>query len=349
MALNAPRLRALAAKVVVPYASAYAQLHSEFAARMFPENPRRRDPRYLRWKFRSLDQDASEGFLLALRDGHVVGQIGMTPVQAQVGNKQYQAQWLCDLMVEPSFRLLGIAPMLVAQAIHRNALTLAFNPPANVIDIFEKLGFRKLLGPVMMLLPLNASHVLSQRFEKNSQRFVPVLASLARPLLAWRVRKLRNQLDREPATNCHWEDLVELVQDWQRKLSVPHVIHDRSFLQWRCPGVETYSQDIRGFRTLGGSYLLFGEELPYLYVYDWAGADWDETRKLFAQLWLFGRQVGAKTISVLANTDQEQEWLRQLGFLARRTRSSIYCFVPEEISLPFERFHFCHCDSHANL
>lgn len=349
MAFDVSRLRAMATKVVVPYASEYAQLHADFAARMWPGKQRRCDPHYNRWKFRGPDQGPVAGHLLAVRSGKVVGQIGSTPVEAQVGNHQYHAQWMCDLMVEPAWRLMGIAPLLVAQATNRKALSLAFNPPPKVVDIFEALGFRKLLGPVRMLLPLNATHFLSESVNGSLRRFVPTFAFLARPLIALRARKLRHPANGEQVTNNSWEALVETIEEAQRRVSAPHVIHDRAFLQWRCPGLQTYSQSMRGLHTADGSYLLFGEDLPFLYVYDWASANEAETRALFAQLWFLGQQAGAKTISVLANSDQEQQWLRELGFLTMRRRTCIYYFAAENIPLTLERFHFCHYDSHANL
>jgi hypothetical protein len=278
----------------------------------------------------------------------------MTPVQAQVCGKQIAAKWICDFMVDPDYRLRGFAPLLMAQAIKAPGLTLGDNPTEMLTPVVRGLGFREFAAPYKMLLPLNAAQLLSWKMPKRFQWLIPSLAWLTRPYLVWRARKLSDQGGHEVATPCRWDDLVELISHRQRDLDKPHVVHDRSFLEWRCPGAPRFSKEMRGLRTARGGYLLWGDDHPDhydpdLFVFDWSAENADECRALFSGVCLAAEKVGARTISVLVNTLQEQAWLRNLGFLKVPTPVKMFCYPPEQIPSDMQCFHFCHYDAHANL
>jgi len=354
MALNLARLQRMAAGVIVPYTQEHAAAHAEFAARMWPKNERRRSSNYNRWKYRAPNRGCVERHLLALWDGKVVGQVGMTPVQAHVGGRQVAAKWICDFMVDPDYRFRGFAPLLMAQAINTPGLTLGDNPTEMLTPVVKGFGFREFAAPYKMLLPLNAAQILSWKLPQKFRWLIPAVALLTRPFLKWRARKLLSRSLGKMATPCRWDDLLELVSRRQRDLDVPHVVHDRSFLEWRCPGAPGFSKEMRGLRTASGGYLLWGDDHPDRYdpdvhVFDWSAANADDCQALFSGVCQAAEELGARTISVLVNTPQEQAWLRNLGFLKVPTPVKVFCYPPQQIPSDMHRFHFCHYDAHADL
>ena len=74
---------------------------------MWPSKKRRRIEKYIRWKFRGNETGDVNGLLLALEKNKVVGQLGLIPVKFKHLNKIHNAQWACDLMVDPDLRKRG--------------------------------------------------------------------------------------------------------------------------------------------------------------------------------------------------------------------------------------------------
>jgi len=73
-----------------------------FASSYYPQT-RRRIPEYIYWKFRSSQVDHCDSFILALKNGKVVGQLGLIPVVLKIGENTFEAQWFCDLMLDTKF------------------------------------------------------------------------------------------------------------------------------------------------------------------------------------------------------------------------------------------------------
>ena len=100
------------------------------------------------------------GFLLAVIDGRVVGQLGVIPVRLRVGDSETPAQWACDLMVEPALRRKGTGSLLFAAAMARDCVTLGSDPSPAADVTMARMGFQPLSSAWKMFLPLDWSHVL---------------------------------------------------------------------------------------------------------------------------------------------------------------------------------------------
>jgi len=353
MPIAVSKLSRMAEEIVVPYSEEHAQAHAEFAARNWPDNQLRRDPRYIRWKYRSAASGPIEGLLLAVRDNRVVGQLGLTPLVIRTNGTEHAVQWASDFRVEPAFRLQGIGPMLIAKAVSGELPFITDGPTVQSRPILQKLGLRELKGPQEMHLPMApmraASRFLNRTVVQKERRLVQAISFLAPMYLGWRTRRLRQPGEYCRVVKCRWQEVAGLVREAQRTNVVPHVVHDARFLNWRCTRLGEGLDGMHGLLTNRGGHLLFGKQRSQLYAFDWAASDWEECRALFSTVWNAGREMGVDSLTVLVNRRQEQEWLHRLGFFAAASPVEVYYYSHGNSLFPTAHLHFCHLDAHANL
>jgi GNAT superfamily N-acetyltransferase len=337
-----------AADVVVPYSEEYEQAHMDFAAKMWPAKGRRRNSTYNRWKFRGAKRGQVEGLLLAINDGKVIGQLGLIPVTARIGEEDYPCQWACDLMVDASVRRKGIGSLLLAKAMSRDVITLGSNPGAAADVVMARLGFRPLVGPRLMVLPLQLSEVMSWKVPRSLSRMIPLLSIMGQPLVILRQRALAKAKPRVKATSCKWEEVVDLIQQHQATFTNPHVRHDPEFLQWRCSGLAHLSPELQAVKTESGGYAIVGAASPAFYVYDWSARDREEFLALFHLIYQIARAAKVETIQALAQDESEESWLKSVNFLGFRQRFKIICY-PEQPLARQQYFRYSIFDSDGNL
>src|SRR5580765_5995818 len=129
-------------------------MHEEFILKVWPAKRRRRVESYNRWKFRGPAKGNVDGLLLALKENKVVGQLGLLPVKLKNGSKIYNAQWACDLMVDPDYRNLGTGQILFETGLERDVITLGNNPSPRAEKLMLKIGFKPMDSGRNMVFPL---------------------------------------------------------------------------------------------------------------------------------------------------------------------------------------------------
>lgn len=102
------------------------ELLREFQKVHFGELSRQRDDAFFHWLFERNPHRDPEGSALWLckRDGRIVGQQGAIPTVLKVGEREYRASWGIDLMVDPEWRLKGVAPALSTAYQHSTDIAL---------------------------------------------------------------------------------------------------------------------------------------------------------------------------------------------------------------------------------
>lgn len=320
-----------------------------FAAKMWPTRRRRRDSTYNRWKFRGAKRGQVDGLLLAINDGEVIGQLGLIPVTARIGEEHYPCQWACDLMVDASVRRKGIGSLLLAKAMSRDVITLGSNPSAAADAVMARLGFRSLMGPRLMVLPLQLSEVLSWKVPESLSRMIPLLSLMGQPLVMLRHRALAKAKPRVKAMSCKWQEVVHLIRKHQATLTNPHVCHDLEFLQWRCSGLVNLSPELQAIKTESGGYAIVGPASPAFYVYDWSARDREEFLALFYLIYQMARDAKIETIQALAQDESEESWLKTVNFLGLRRRYKIICYSAQQLVQWYQNFHYSLYDSDGNL
>lgn len=331
---------------IVPYDAPFAKVHQEFAARNWPTKNRRRSEKYIRWKFRGQTSGPVNGFLLAVSDDEVFGQLGVIPVRLRAGDIDAPAQWACDLMVEPSLRRKGIGSLLFSAAIRRDCVTLGSDPSPAADITMARMGFQPLSSAWKMVLPLEWSHVLSWKLPSSLKFMLPVLSTMSKPI-AWGLgRKLRCHTDVETAP---WQNAVERIQYFQSYLRLPHIIHDQEFLNWRCNGLEGFSPRLNAICPVKHAYAIFEATRTYFFVYDWGAEDKADTLLLFSHIYQLAKQHRSKTILVLANREADKKTLSRLGFMTMRHPTKVIYYPTSVLFEKQTAFHYCLYDSDGNL
>src|SRR5690606_6549679 len=114
---------------IKPYSAEFEEAHIQFASKYWTKG-RRKNPEYIYWKFRGNPNTNLPGFILAIDDNKVVGQLGVIPSIISIEDKIYDAQWACDLMVDMDYRGKNVAKQLYDYAHNLKSITLGSNPSA---------------------------------------------------------------------------------------------------------------------------------------------------------------------------------------------------------------------------
>ncbi len=88
-----------------------------FLLRQYGPGAHQVDPASFAWRFDHHPDRPSESPILWVcrRDGHIVGQQAGLPLRLYVEGQPLTAAWAIDLMVDPAWRLRGVAPALTAR------------------------------------------------------------------------------------------------------------------------------------------------------------------------------------------------------------------------------------------
>lgn len=312
---------------IVPYSEKFAEVHSAFASKMWPSKKRRREEKYLRWKFRGPAKGEISGLLLAVFNNVVVGQIGLIPVMVQIANQSFPAQWICDYMVDQSLGS-GTGFFLLKAAMARSVISLGSNPSPSAFGTLIRAGFSIIQGPTAMVLPLNLKQVLSWKIKTSW--LVSFLSQIGRPILSLRSISIAKYYGNIKVERSSWRDIVPLIQKRQAMITKPYTIHDAEFLEWNCSGFEGLSPERKAVRTASGSYGLYQATPTYFYVYEWYACNKSEMIALFHELYAIARSAGSQTIKVFCQDENEEKWLRGVGFLKMRRKVQILFYPPDQ-------------------
>jgi GNAT superfamily N-acetyltransferase len=347
------RLADIAAETVTvaPYEERLQAAHERFVGRMWPSKRRRRDARFIRWKFRGPVQGAVNGLLLAVSGNEVVGQLGLIPASLRIDGERVACQWACDLMVDATLRRRGIASLLFDAALARGIVTLGSNPSTAADVTMQRIGFRSLDGPAMAVFPLRPAHVVSW---KMPARFAPangVVGAVLRPFFRWRGRRLYADGGhrQEAVKRGPWRTVAGLVAEQQGRQTEPLIVHDEEFLDWRCEGLSGFADPLVALHMQKGSYAIVGAARPYFYVFDWFAWSWDEFIGLFSTIRAMASEARAMTLEAYAQVPEERSWLRRAGFLFMRHPCKILCHPPARFLPRHPRMRYSIIDSDGNL
>jgi len=321
--------------------------HEEFSLKVWPGKKRRRVESYNRWKFRGPKICDVNGLLLAVENKKVIGQLGFIPVKLRYKKKIYDAQWACDLMVDPDYRKLGIGSRLFKEGMKREAISLGNNASPRADRLMLNMGFRPLQSGRLMFFPLDARHLLKWVVPSKIDFTIPVLNKLIQPYFY-----IKKNLLKQKETNikiCAWEDVFDQIVQRQRENNSPHILHDMDFMNWRATGLENFSKRIDAAKNNDGSYALHNVFLPYYNVYEWHCKDLTGLKSLIALLLNLAIKNKASTLQMVANNNEEEKWLSSLGFIKSRNKERIINYSKDNIFTEADKFYFTLYDTDLNL
>lgn len=310
------RLRSLARRVE---AADYADLQ-RFQAEHFGAASRQADAGCFAWRFHQHPHLDGLPLWICRRDGRIVGLQAGLPVRLQVGDHDIAAAWAIDLMVEPEWRLRGIAPALGEALQDSTPLLCGLNISDAAHKAFRRAGWRD-LGTVprfaRLIRPLAAgqtplgSQAATPAQALASRLAAPLFAAFdAIALPAWRGRSRLEAIER-------FDERVAAV--WRR--AAPHypvmARRDLETLRWRydlAPHAEAYRRHYltRNGETLG--YVVTRSKGQSLVAVDYLCAP-DDVAPLFAHTLRLARRSGARLLVCLAQAPAVQRRLLPLGFV----------------------------------
>ncbi len=333
--------------VIVPYGDALVDAHREFCNIVWPGKKRRREEEYNRWKFRGPVNGDVNGLLLAVSSGKVLGQLGLIPVTVTSRNKQRNAQWACDLMVDPEYRKSGIGNKLFMNAFERDMITLGNNPSPRAEALMLKAGFTKISSGRMMVFPLDASHILKWIIPDKLNFATPAIAAILQIYFSYKSSKILNR--ESQFKECRLTEVWESIAELQSTSDAAQILHDKDFLLWRAAGFKQYSPELKCMKSEDGSFAIHCDFKPSYNIYDWNCKTFDITLEMISNVIARATKTECKIVQTVANTKEEETWLSKLGFVRARNEENIIHFSADGFLLNAGQFRFTLYDTDLNL
>ena len=314
---------------------------------MWPSKKRRRIEKYIRWKFRGNETGDVNGLLLAIEKNKVVGQLGLIPVKFKYRSEIYNAQWACDLMVDPELRKTGIGNKLFTEALSRDMVSLGNNPSPRAEKVMLSIGFKPVQSGRTMVFPLNVKHLMNWALPEKIKFAIPVAGRMIQPYYSLKKNSLlKIKSDFEIA---EWKNLNDLITRRQESDDYTGIVHDIEFMSWRVEGLENFTPNIKTIKNKEGSYALHSEFKPYYQVYDWYCKDNSELKKMLSEITAAAIKTEAQTIQIVANSHEEEIQLGKAGFIKSRNIERII-YYSKKLSIDSKaKFYFTLYDTDLNL
>lgn len=285
--------------------------------------------------------------LIALINNKVVGQLGLIPVKFRHENRTYNAQWTCDLIVDPDHRKKGIGNKLFAEAMSRDMVSLGNNPSPRAEKVMLSIGFKPLQSGRTMVFPVNVKHLMNWVLPDKLKFSIPVAGRIIQPYYSFKKNSLLKSESDFKTTD--WFELIKLISARQDSFDYTGIVHDKDFMSWRVNGLENYTSDIKSIINSEGSYALHSGFKPYYQVYEWYCRDETELKKMLSEITREAVKDGAQTIQIVANSQDEERMLHKAGFIRSRNIERII-YHSDRLSLDSRvKFYFTLYDTDLNL
>ncbi len=321
--------------------------HEDFALKVWPDKRKRRDENYIRWKFRASQKGEVSGLLLALSKNRILGQLGLIPVKLKFNQKIYEAQWACDLMVDPEFRKRNIGRKLLEVAVERKIFTLGNNPSPEAERVMKNFGFQQVESGRTMFFPIKSLNLLKWVIPDKINFIKPMLNLFVQPYFTFKIHKILKE--KSNFFNCTWRDIIELIDSEQSEHSYTGILHDEDFLKWRMDGISNFTNKPGVSRTSSGNFVIKMPFPPFLNVYDWSCKKFADIRETCAYLVNAAVINKNEIIQMIANDTFQEKSLRRIGFIGARNIEKIIYFSKAERFGRNVKFNFSLYDSDVNL
>lgn len=291
-----------------------------FLERHFGTDSTQANPRSFAWRFRDTPHaDGPPPVWICRRDGRIVGHQAGLPVRLRAGERDVAANWAIDLLVEPAWRLRGVAPALGAELQASAPLVCGLNISEAAHKTFRRAGWldlgmvprcARLIRPFETGTRPLGTHAADRRTAVASRIAAPLLSAYdaaALPLLRARTRL-------QPI--ARFDERADTV--WRQ--AAPHyrvlARRDLACLRWRfdqAPQADAYDRHYLLRRGEPVGYLVTRQRGRSLMAVDYLCPP-GEVMALFAQALMLARRSGALLLACLAQPPEIQRRLAPLGF-----------------------------------
>ncbi|MBK8982158.1 MAG: GNAT family N-acetyltransferase [Ignavibacteria bacterium] len=332
---------------ITPYSDELVKLHEEFCIKVWPDKKRRRSEKYNRWKFRGKEKGDVNGLLIAVSEGKVIGQLGLIPVRLKYGKEIFDAQWACDLIVDPELRKKGIGNLLFEYGIKRNMVTLGNNPSPNAKALMLSKGFKHIRSAARMTFPLDPSDLLNWVLPSRLKFLSGISGKITMPY--FNIKRKKYKSEKTEFEYCDTIATAPIISLCQTERDQAEILHDIEFLKWRVDGLENFSHRLETMKSGEKSYAVHSHFHPYYNVYDWNCTDEKLFNDMLSEIFTAAVKSGAKTIQIMANNPIEEKLLKEAGFIRSRNTETVIQSSPGKSIDSAEYFHFSYYDTDNNL
>ncbi len=263
------------------------------------------------------------------------------------GDKFYEAQWACDLIVDPEYRKLGTGKILFKAGNSRDKITLGNNPSPKAEALMLKSGFKPINSGKLMVFPIEPRQILSWVMPKKYFFALAPVSKIVKPYFSYKKSRLKNQ--DKVFDLCSWKDVAENVKLYQQKNKYIQILHDENFLKWRASGFKHYFPEIKAMKTGKGSFALFSYFRPYFNIYEWYCNDESDFRSMFSGLFKVASEEKAETIQIISNNEAEMRLLSGVGFIRSRSNERVIYHSQSVNFSDSDYFYFTLYDTDLNL
>jgi len=318
---------------IIDYAIKYEEAHANFASKFYPQK-RRRIPEYIYWKFRSKQIDKCESFILAVKEDKVVGQLGLLPVVLKIGEDSFEAQWFCDLMLDPTLRGHGIAAMLFEFAFKKGKVSIGSDPSPSAYKSMLRNGFKELKAQERIVIPISIADTCKIFFNKRFS-----LLNFKNPFLS--ANSFFTKHNHHEIT--YGVDPINLNCGDE-----PHILHDRLFNLWRYSGfIDFYKRPETMYFKETGEFLSFYIVNRQIYIAEhsvYSGSTW---RKVISHLYKYGISKELFAIRLLATRDEFRKLMRFGAIMRHKPTVILYRDCP--MLDHHDYFHYTYLDSDQGI
>ncbi|MBX2955228.1 MAG: hypothetical protein KF846_03665 [Cyclobacteriaceae bacterium] len=347
--LRLERLKKKAQQVIKYLSAETASSHSDFVNKAWPTSASRKDPNYLAWKFRSNSTTEIKNLLLAIHNDTVVGQLGLIPVQINTGKVITDAKWGCNFKVLHTYEGGGYGALLDIQSLGLSDVILGASPTPQSEELKIRLNFKKMEGPFKMVYPLRFLPFVEMKLHGLPLFLKKIIAGIAG--LAFRIWFFLNHINfnHTPVENGTYKDVIEQIQKHRSALKIPHIVHDKSFLDWRCGQVNSYRTETLSLYTSDGSFILYYPSKSYCYLYEYFFKSNGAMKSLLKEVSKIAAEKKCTGLYTYVNYDELKWQLRKFGFFAFREKVVVYGYTNNPAVTFGDKFHLDAYDSDGNI
>jgi GNAT superfamily N-acetyltransferase len=297
---------------IEPYQQKFEEAHIGFAKRHWSKK-RRAIPEYIYWKFRGDRSDELWSLLLLLDQDKVIGQLGLIPCVANIAGHEVDAQWACDMMLDPDYRGRNLGTNLWEYALSLRPVTLGSNPSIGASKSAMKAGYKNIYGPYKMIFPINIRETL--RLKYKSIRYLNV----KNPLIYYLHNLSRREI--KEVKNASLADIETRIFNMRKGINMPYILHDASFLNWRGKAFESYYREPGLIAHNDGvSYLCYSKMGNHLRIFEFNATDHLKLAAMVQYMLNTSFNDEVAFISVFANTHSDRIMLMRIGFIKSSKR-----------------------------
>ncbi|MBD0836999.1 GNAT family N-acetyltransferase [Aestuariibaculum suncheonense] len=301
---------------------------------------RRFTPEYIYWKFRGQDQATLESFLLAEKEGEVIGQFGIIPCHLKVDEKIYDAQWACDLMVDKTARGQGVAYELYEFAHKKASVTLGSDPSPAASKSMLKNGYVLVPGPRKFIFPVKIGEAFKLKKVNSS-----LLNYCYNPFLF-----LIRCFPKSGFQKISSKEYLSLIKRDSNEFM--YCAYNKAFLNWRFSSFKSYYSGIDCYKKNADNFFSGYMNGQVYYITDF---NCSNVRFFFEIIhFIYSKHKASPILRVkfFSNNSKLSGILPFLGFVRFRTLTQIVLYTTNEAILravKTKKFYYTLLDSDENI